>query len=285
MTTGKLDTQERALIKDPRGDQTMFDFVTTRINDSLFEIVLNRTDKRNAIHWPMLQELGAAIEQAEQTPGVRAVIVRGEGTGFSSGIELHAFAQLPETFGANWSAHMLNVTGAFQAIVTKFERSAVPTIALLHGYVLGLGLELALACDIRLAARGTKLGLPEARLGIIPDVGGTTRLTRLIGPARAKEVIMTGRMIDAAEAERLGMVNAVVPRDELRARGEALAAEIALSAPLAVTYAKRVIDGMAEIDRGLQMEAWAQAHLVQTADFQNGLQAMIAKSAPHWQGK
>jgi enoyl-CoA hydratase/carnithine racemase len=122
-------------------------------------------------------------------------------------------------------------------------------------------------------------------LGIIPDVGGTTRLTRLIGPARAKEIIFTGRMIDSAEAERLGMVNAVVPNDELRAKGDAFAAEIALSAPLAVTYAKRVIDGAAEIDRGLQLEAWAQAYLVQTQDFQIGVQAVMAKSQPQWLGR
>lgn len=263
----------------------MPEFILTQVRDPIFEISLNRTDKRNAIHWPMLQELGAAIDLAEQTPGVRVIIVRGAGTGFSSGIELQAFAKLPETFGENWPAHMLNVTGAFQAIVTKFERCSLPTIALLHGYALGLGLELALACDLRFAARSTKLGLPETRLGIIPDVGGTTRLARLIGPARAKEVIMTGRMIDSAEAERLGIVNAVVPNDELRAKGDAVAAEIALSAPLAVTYAKRVIDGTAEIDRGLQLEAWAQAHLVQTQDFQIGLQAMLTKSKPQWQGK
>ena len=263
----------------------MSDFVLTQVRDPVFEIILNRADKRNAIHWPMLQELGAAIACAEQTPGVRAVIVRGEGPGFSSGIELQAFSQLAETFGENWPAHMLNVTGAFQAVVTHFERCALPTIALLHGYALGLGLELALACDVRLAARSTKLGLPETRLGIIPDVGGTTRLTRLIGPARAKELILTGRLIDAAEAERLGIINAVVPDDELRAHGEALAAEIALCAPLAVTYAKRVIDGAAAIDRGLQMEAWAQAHLVQTQDFQIGVQAMLTKSPPRWSGK
>jgi enoyl-CoA hydratase/carnithine racemase len=263
----------------------MSDFIMTQVRDQVFEISLNRAAKRNAIHWPMLQELGAAIDCAEQTPGVRAVIVRGEGTGFSSGIELQAFAQLPETFGENWPAHMLNVTGAFQALVTKFERCSLPTIALLHGYVLGLGLELALACDVRFAARSTKLGLPETRLGIIPDVGGTTRLTRLIGPARAKEIIFTGRMIDSAEAERLGIVNAVVPNDELRAKGDAFAAEIALAAPLAVTYAKRVIDGAAEIDRGLQLEAWAQAHLVQTQDFQIGVQAMLTKSQPQWLGR
>jgi len=263
----------------------MPEFVLTQVRDQVFEIVLNRVDKRNAIHWPMLQELGAAIDQAEQTSGVRAVVVRGEGTGFSSGIELQAFSQLPQTFGENWSSHMLNVTGAFQAIVTKFERCSLPTIALLHGYALGLGLELALACDVRFAARSTKLGLPETRLGIIPDVGGTTRLTRLIGPARAKEIIFTGRMIDSAEAERLGIVNAVVPNDELRAKGDAFAAEIALSAPLAVTYAKRVIDGAAEIDRGLQLEAWAQAYLVQTQDFQIGVQAVMAKSQPQWLGR
>lgn len=263
----------------------MPEFVLTQAREQIFEIVLNRAAKRNAIHWPMLQELGAAIDLAEQTPGLRAVIVRGEGSGFSSGIELQAFSRLPETFGANWSQHMLNVTGAFQAIVTKFERCSLPTIALLHGYALGLGLELALACDLRLAAQGTKLGLPETRLGLIPDVGGTTRLTRLIGPARAKEMILTGRMIDAAEAERWGALNAVVPKDDLQTKGEALAAEIALAAPLAVTYAKRVIDGLAEIDRGLQLEAWAQAHLVQTQDFQNGVQAMLAKTPPHWLGK
>ncbi len=260
----------------------MAECVLTQVHDQIFEIVLNRVDKRNAIHWPMLQELGAAINRAEQTPGVRAVIVRGEGSGFSSGIDLNAFSQLSETFGENWPTHMLNVTGAFQTIVTKFERSSLPTIALLHGYALGLGLELALACDMRFAASGTKLGLPETRLGIIPDVGGTTRLTRLIGPARAKELILTGRMIDAAEADRLGLINAIVPVDELRARGEALAAELTQAAPLAVTYAKRVIDGAAEIDRGLQLEAWAQAQLVQTQDFQIGIQAMITKSQPQW---
>jgi enoyl-CoA hydratase/carnithine racemase len=260
----------------------MTEFVLTQVRDQIFEIVLNRVNKRNAIHWPMLQELGAAIDQAVQTPGVHAVIVRSEGSGFSAGIDLNAFSQLSETFGENWPSHMLNVTGAFQTIVNKFERSSLPTIALLHGYALGLGLELALACDMRYAAPGTKLGLPETRLGLIPDVGGTTRLTRLIGPARAKELIMTGRTIDASEADRLGIINALVPVGELRARGEALAAELTQAAPLAVTYAKRVIDGIADIDRGLQLEAWAQSQLVQTQDFQIGIQAMTIKSQPQW---
>ena len=263
----------------------MTDLILTHTSGPLFEIALNRADKRNAINWPMLTALEAALDSAERTLGVRAVLLRGEGPGFSAGIDLHAFMQLPETFGENWRANMLNVTGAFQRVLTRFERSPLPIIALLHGYALGLSLELALACDFRLAAVGTRLALPEARLGIIPDVGGTTRLTRLLGPARAKELILTGRTIDSDLAERWGLVNATAPLDELRGRGEALAAELAQCAPLAVSYGKRVIDGVADIDRGLQLEAWAQNFLIQTEDFGAGVQATLAKTPPEWKGR
>jgi len=159
------------------------------------------------------------------------------------------------------------------------------SIALLHGYCLGLGFELALACDFRIVAEGTKMGLPEARLGLIPDVGGTTRLTRLVGPARAKELIMTGRYIDLAGAERWGIVNDLVPESELLAKGESLVGELAQAAPLAVSYAKRVIDGLSDVDRGLQMEAWAQSHLMRTQDFEIGAQAMLTKQPPVWTGR
>ncbi len=263
----------------------MADLVSTQTRDSIFEIVLNRPDKRNAITWPMMIALGEAIDRAEKAAGLRAVIVRGEGTGFSAGIDLMAFAELDRSFGENWPARMLNVTNTFQAILNKFERCSLPTIAVLHGYALGLGFELALACDFRIAAEQTRLGLPEVRLGLIPDVGGTTRLTRLIGPSRAKEMIMTARSIDAEHAERWGLINASVAQAELQSMADALVSEIAQCAPLAVSYAKRVIDGMSDMDRGLQLEAWAQNHLVQTEDFQAGVQAMLSKSPPHWQGK
>jgi enoyl-CoA hydratase/carnithine racemase len=209
----------------------------------------------------------------------------GNGGGFSTGIDLNAFSHIAESFGANWQEHMQSVTTAFQNVLNKLERCSLPSIALLKGYALGLGFELALACDFRIAARHTKIALPETRLGLIPDVGGTTRLTRLIGPSRAKEVILTGKVIQLEQAERWGLVNAVVPGKELFAKGEILAAEIIHAAPLAVSAAKRVIDGMADIDRGLQMEAWAQNHLIQTADFQTGLQAARSKSPPAWQDK
>jgi enoyl-CoA hydratase/carnithine racemase len=122
-------------------------------------------------------------------------------------------------------------------------------------------------------------------LGIIPDVGGTTRLTRLVGPSRAKELIMTGRNVDLNAAERWGIVNYIVPPDELLAKAESLAAELAQAAPLAVSYAKRVIDGLADVDRGLQLEAWAQSHLMRTQDFEIGAQAMLTKQSPEWKGK
>jgi enoyl-CoA hydratase/carnithine racemase len=141
-----------------------------------------------------------------------------------------------------------------QAISEQIERCSAGYRAAAW-VCLGLGLELALACDLRIAAEGTQLGLPESRLGLIPDVGGTTRLTRLVGPARAKELIMMGRSFDVAYAERWGIVNQVVPGDELQACGRALAEEIAAAAPLAVSYAKKVINGVADIDRGLQLEA------------------------------
>ena len=145
--------------------------------------------------------------------------------------------------------------------------------------------ELALACDLRLAAAGTALGLPETRLGIIPDVGGTTRLTRLVGPARAKELIFTGRRFDAADAEHWGIVQYVVERDALTARADELVAEISLAAPLAVGMAKRVIDGLADVDRGLMLEGWAQSQLFATEDFLEGAQAFMMRRPPQFKGR
>ena len=263
----------------------MTDLVVTQIRGNIFEIVLNRPERRNAIHWPLMQALDAAIDAAGRAAGVRAVVVRGEGSGFSSGIDLAAFDELSAVFGEGWPARMLDVTAAFQSIFNKFERCPLPTLAQVHGYALGLGFELALACDLRFVAAHTRLGLPETRLGLIPDVGGTTRLTRLIGPARAKALILPGKPIELAKAENWGVVNAVVPIDQLGDHVEAFVEEIAQAAPLAVSYAKRVIDGVTEVDRGLQLEAWAQNHLMQSRDFQIGVQAARTKSSPVWTGR
>lgn len=263
----------------------MTNLILTNQRNTIYEIVLNRPEKRNAINMEMFRQFDEAVATANRTPGLRAVLIRGEGKAFSAGIDVSSLLGLAEQYGPQWQQRMRSITDDFQAVLTRLERLELPTIALLHGYCLGMGMELALACDVRIAAEGAQLGLPESRLGLIPDVGGTTRLVRLIGPGRAKELIFTGRQIDAGYAERWGIVNHVVPGDELLARGEGLAAEIAEAAPLAVGMAKRVIDGLSDVDRGLLLEGWAQSQLVSSEDFMEGAQAFMMKRPPAWKGR
>lgn len=263
----------------------MSELVLTQQRDDVFEIVLNRPEKRNAINLELYKEFDTAVTAANRTPGLRAVIIRGAGKTFSAGIDVSNLLGLAERYGPHWQTRMRRITDDFQGVLTRLERLEVPTIALLHGYCLGMGLELALACDIRFAAEGTQLGLPETRLGIIPDVGGTTRLLRLVGPARAKELIFTGRHFDADYAARWGIVNATVAPDALEDTASAFIAELRQAAPLAVGMAKRVIDGMADLDRGLMLEGWAQAQLIQSEDFMEGAQSFMLRRTPHFKGK
>jgi enoyl-CoA hydratase/carnithine racemase len=263
----------------------MNSLIQTQQREDIFEITLNRPEKRNAINREMLAGLDTAVSQANRIPNLRAVLLRGEGAAFSAGIDVSALLGLAQEYGPHWQTRMHAITDEFQGVLTRLERLELPTIALLHGYCLGLALELALACDIRLAAEGTKLGLPETRLGIIPDVGGTTRLTRLVGPGRAKELIFTGRQFDADYAARWGIVNEVVAAEQLLPQAEALVAEIRQAAPLAVGMAKRVIDGLADIDRGLLLEGWAQSELFKTDDFMEGAQAFMMKRPPEFKGR
>ena len=262
--------------------------ILTRQRDHIFEVILNRPDKRNAMNVQMMTELGQAFDEAEHAfqNGARVIFVRSESRVFSSGIDLAELAQLGSAYGDNWRDNLFPTTANYQNIFNKIENCSLPTICIMHGYALGLSFEMALACDFRIVADRTKLGLPETRLGIIPDVGGTVRLTKLIGPARAKEVIMTGRNISTEEAERWGMVNTVVPKDELLSCAESLADEIAQSAPLAVSYTKRVVNNIMDYQAGLNLEAWAQAQLFRTDDFENAVKAMLDKSYPiDWESK
>ena len=263
----------------------MSELVLTKQRDTIFEIILNRPEKRNAMNAELVEELDTAVQTANRTPGIRTVIIRGEGKAFSAGIDVSALLGLAQKYGSHWQQRMRSITDDFQAVHNRLERLEIPTIALLHGYCLGLAMELALACDIRIAAEGTQMGLPETRLGIIPDVGGTTRLTRLVGPARAKELIFTGRHFDMAYAERWGIVNYVVPANQLIGKAEALAEEINQAAPLAVGMAKRVIDGLSDIDRGLMLEGWAQSQLMSSEDFLEGAQSFMMKRSPQFKGK
>ncbi len=263
----------------------MTQLVLTQQREHIFEIILNRPEKRNAITMELFKAFDSAVSQANRTPSLRAVFIRGEGKAFSAGIDVSSLLGLANEYGPHWQTRMRSITDEFQSVLTRLERLELPTIVLLHGYCLGLALELALACDIRLAATGTLLGLPESRLGMIPDVGGTTRLTRIAGVARAKELIFSGKQIEAETAEKWGIVNYVVPPDELLAKAETLTAEITQAAPLAVGMAKRIIDGLADVDRGLQLEGWAQSQLFGSEDFMEGAQAFLMRRPPVWKGK
>ena len=266
----------------------MTDIVLTELSDNIFYVILNRVDKRNAIDMNMVAALEAALDDGERAfnEGARAMIIRGEGKAFSAGIDLSALMATTEKFGEAWRNNLFPVTQIFQSFLNKLEAHSLPTICAMHGYCLGLGMELSLACDFRIIAERTLYGLPETRLGIIPDVGGTTRLVKLVGASRAKEIIMTGANIDLERAEKWGVVNYVVEKDELLPKAVELANEIALSAPLAVSYTKRVINDMLETAQGQKLEAWAQAQLFRTEDFEAGVQATITKSHPvNWQGK
>ena len=263
----------------------MSDLVLTTQRDIIFEITLNRPDKRNAINLDMWRAFDEAVQLANRTPGVRAVLIRGAGKSFSAGIDVSTFMALAGEFGPHWQARMRSITDMFQAVLNRLERLELPTMALLHGHCLGLAMDLALACDMRIAAANTLIGLPETRLGIIPDVGGTTRLTRIIGPARAKELIFTGKQIPAEQAEPWGLVNYVVPEGELVSKAEALVTELVAAAPLAVGMAKRVIDGLADVDRGLQLEGWAQSQLMATEDFQEGVQSFLMRRPAVFKGR
>ncbi len=261
----------------------MSDLVLIESTDDVFSITLNRPGKRNAISDEMMVALDAAFDQAEAAfnSGARVVILRAEGRAFSSGIDLEQFGSLDESLRGN----LFPFTSRYQSVLNKVERCSLPVICVMQGYCLGLALELALACDFRIAVARAKFGLPETRLGIIPDVGGTVRLVNLVGQARAKDLIMTARNIEAAQALEWGLVDRVFARSELEQGVDQLVAELRASAPLAVSYAKRVINDITDVSRGLQLEAWAQAQLFRTEDFQRAVRAMMEKTYPiDWEG-
>ena len=262
----------------------MADLIKTQRKGAVFEVALNRPDERNAINDAMMDAISDAFDRVESefNAGARAVLVRAEGRVFSSGIDLAQFHALDDGARAN----LFPFTAKYQGIFNKIERSSLPVICVLHGYCLGMALELALACDFRIATARAKLGLPEARLGIIPDVGGTVRLASLVGPARAKYLVLTGKSIDARQALEWGLLDAVYSKDELDAGLADLVENLCASAPLAVSYAKRVINDLSDHARGLQIEAWAQAQLFRSDDFRNAVRAMIDKTYPiDWEGK
>src|SRR6516225_4063937 len=216
----------------------------------------------------MLEALPRALMDVNRAE-VRAVILYGEGEVFSAGIDFKSLTRDMGASGGPDLARFRHFVGESQAALNRLESIEKPVIGAIHGYAGGLGLEIALACDARIVAKGTRLGMPEVRVGLVPDVGGTARLARTVGYPRAKELIMTARLVDADEAERIGLVNRVVVPGSHIAAAEELAREMARNAPVAVGLAKRIIDRGYSLDKMtfMELEMLAQSSLLMTEDF------------------
>ncbi len=237
----------------------------------------------NLVTEELLTELDAALATLEAAaPGdVRAVVVTGSGErAFSAGSDVKAFESRANSAGR---AHFTREEQVF----ARLANLPMPTIAAIEGNALGGGLELALACDIRVASEKASLGLPEVRLAVTPGAGGTQRLPRVVGMARAKELALTGRIIDAHEAERIGLVSRVVAAGQTRAAADEIAAEIAQRGPLAVREVKRLIDRSAELDMddGLAAEVDASERVFNSEDMLEGARAFFDKRPPTYRGR
>ena len=244
-------------------------------------VVLNRPEKRNALSAAVIAELGEALRGAAGAPSVRIVVLRGAGAMFSSGMDtadLSALADDPTKLRA-WRAAILDIWNLC-------EDMAKPTIAQIHGGCLGGAAELALACDMRVMAAEAVIGIVETRVGLIPDVGGCSRLPALVGLGRAKELIMASKIVDGTEAERIGLVNRVAPADALEAATAQLADELLACAPLAVGLAKGVLNSAARPNLAgtLEQELTAQELCATSEDFREATRALGERRAPSFGG-
>ena len=253
---------------------------------------LTRPDRLNAFTPEMWRELRELGEELRDDRELRALVVIGEGRAFSSGIDTSVFAG--ETAGSletDDSKPRRHEDPAVDAIMqtqdsyTWLEEAPYATIAAVRGYALGAGLQLALACDLRVFAEGTKTGLLEFKYGILPDLGGTQRLPRLVGPGKAKELVFTAAQIDANEAFRIGLVERLVPEAELESTVSELAATIAAQPPLALEGAKRAIDAAGAVPTrdGLRIEAERQAVCLRSDDMKEAIAAFVERRPPSYQ--
>ncbi|HBD20507.1 MAG TPA: enoyl-CoA hydratase [Arenimonas sp.] len=244
-------------------------------------ITLNRPDKLNALNHATLTELHAAFEAAGRDPGVRVVVLTGAGPkAFVAGADIAEMNGLSPAQARDFSAHG-------QALMTRIERLGKPVIAMVNGFALGGGLELAMACHLRIAADTAKVGQPEINLGLVPGFGGTQRLLRLAGRPAALELCLLGAPIDAARAAQLGILSRVVPADTLEAEVEAVANQLAAAAPLAL---RGILDaillgGEAPLDSGLDYETQVFAVTFSTEDMKEGTSAFLARRKPQFTGR
>ena len=253
--------------------------LTLTIADRIATVTINRPDKLNALNDRVIDELGEAIDAARSNPEVGGVIVTGAGRAFVAGADISELEQ----HGA-LSAKMLAQRG--QDVFRKFETSPKPTIAAINGFALGGGCELAMACHVRIASETAKFGQPEVKLGLIPGYGGTQRLPRLVGKGRALQLLLTGEMIDANEAYRIGLVNRVVPAGDLIAAATTMLQTMLVNGPLAVAYCIEAVNRGFDLtlDDALALEATAFGLLAATEDKREGTRAFLEKRPASFTG-
>jgi enoyl-CoA hydratase len=258
-----------------------YDNLLFEVQDQIARLTFNRPQVLNALNSKTLNELGDCLKAVRGDNSVRVLIVTGAGEkAFIAGADINELSQQTPVSGREFTLHG-------QEIIHRFETLGKPSIAAINGFALGGGCELALACTIRIASRNAKLGQPEVKLGIIPGMGGSQRLPRLCGKGAAQELILTGEMITAEEALRIGLVNRVVEPTDLLATAETIAKKIIANAPLAVQYAMEAVERGTEMpqEEGLYLEATLFGLCCTTQDMHEGTRAFIEKRPAKFEGR
>ncbi|MCG3269126.1 enoyl-CoA hydratase [Yoonia sp. I 8.24] len=256
-----------------------FEMIIVDISDAIATITLNRPNAMNALNGPLLRELCTALEQADANDKVRCIIITGSEKAFAAGADISEMSDK--------SFVDMYTTRFFESETTRFNNTRKPIIAAVAGYALGGGCELAMMCDFILAADNAKFGQPEINLGVIAGLGGTQRLTRFVGKAKSMEMHLTGRFMDAQEAESSGLASRVVPAKKLMAEARATAEKIAEKSQIAVIAAKEAVDRAYEttLAEGLRYERRLFQSLFATEDQSEGMAAFLEKREPQFRDR
>lgn len=258
-----------------------YEFLKLQVTDRIATVLIDRPDKLNALNGKVIAELDRMFTELSARTEVGAIVLTGAGRAFVAG------ADIAEIDAASEGPGLQDLSAFGSRVFTRIERLNKPVIAAINGFALGGGLELALACHVRLASEGAKFGLPEVKLGLIPGYGGTQRLPRLIGRGRALQLVLTGGMIDAATAASFGLVNAVHPAEVLLDVARSMAAEMAQQGPLALAHAIAVVTAGADLslDDALALESKHFGELGKSADMREGTRAFLEKRPPSFRGE